>query len=65
MTAMLARQHIAEQARLAELARIRRPAARPRVTLRVRAGRVLLRWGTSLAPPTPVPSGRPVATIAA
>lgn len=54
MTATLARQRLAEQAQLAELRR-RRGAVRPGVTLRVRTGRVLVRWGTRLARPAPAP----------
>ena len=55
MTAVLARQRLAEHARQAELARRRRAVRRP-VTVRVRAGRILVRWGTRLARPAPAPT---------
>jgi hypothetical protein len=62
MTAMLARQRVAELAQLAER-RCRHDAIGPRVTLRVRTGHVLVRWGTRLGAPPAEPC-RP-ATVAA
>jgi hypothetical protein len=64
ITAALARQRLAEQLSHAELARRRRAVRRP-VTVQVRAGRILVRWGTRLARPAPAPTHYHAASMSA